>query len=447
MVRGRLATRLMRRAVVLAAVVVGAVAAAGCAAVDLRNAVPNAALAQTASLPDIQGVRYWADEVPLDPIAEYRKRAPHLKQITTRGAIIDGRAQVYMLALSGGGSYGAFGAGILTGWTARGDRPEFSVVTGVSAGAIIAPFAFLGPRYDRQLREIWTEYRTDQLIVFQVFSGILGGGAALADTKPLADLIARYVDRRMMAEIAREHRKGRLLLIGTTNLDAQRPVVWNVGELAVHGTDAALDTLRKVILASASIPGAFPPVEIEVSAGGKRFSELHVDGGTTRQVFLSSLNVPLRTFNPLYAVPPRRHVYVVNNGYLSPEYQPVKEQTIHIAGRSIATLLLNQGKNDIYRIWREVEDDNGVFRVTTVPDNFKARPKELFDPVFQTALFDEGYRLARAGKAWSDTPPDMLPGTIQVRQGPAPAPATPTGSDKAASAEPSGLNAVLISGR
>lgn len=446
MLRGSLAARMMRRAAVLVALVAGALAAAGCAVVDLRQAVPNAALAETASLPDIQGVRYWADEVPLDPIAEYRKRAPHLKQITTRGAIIDGRAQVYMLALSGGGSYGAFGAGILSGWTARGDRPEFSVVTGVSAGAIIAPFAFLGPRYDAKLREIWTEYRTDQLIVLQLFSGILGGGAALADTKPLADLIARYVDRKMMAEIAREHRRGRLLLIGTTNLDAQRPVVWNIGELAVHGTDAALDTLRRVILASAAIPGAFPPVEIEVSAGGKRFSELHVDGGTTRQVFLSSLNVPLKTFNPLYAVPPRRHVYVVNNGFLTPEYQPVKEQTIHIAGRSITTLLLNQGKNDIYRIWREVQDDDGVFRVTTVPDNFKARPKEIFDPVFQSALFDEGYRMARSGKAWSDTPPDLVPGAAQVRQGP---PVEPPKSEtpKTAASEPSGVNAVLISGR
>lgn len=445
MVRGTLAASMMRRATGLVALLAGAIAASGCAVVDIRNAVPNAALAQYASLPQIQGVRYWADEVPLDPVAEYRKRVPHLRQITTRGAVIDGRAQVHILALSGGGSYGAFGAGVLAGWTARGDRPEFSIVTGVSAGAIIAPFAFLGPRYDGKLREIWTEYRTDQLIVLQLFSGILGGGAALADTKPLADLIARYVDRNMMAEIAREHRKGRLLLIGTTNLDAQRPVVWNVGELAVNGSEQALDTLRRVILASASIPGAFPPVEIDVSAGGQRFTELHVDGGTTRQVFVSPLNVPLKAFNPLYAVPPRRHVYVVNNGYLTPEYQPVKEQTIHIAGRSITTLLLNQGKNDIYRIWREVQDDDGVFRVTTVPDAFQARPKEIFDPVFQRELFDQGYRMARAGKAWSDTPPDMLPGAMQVRQGPPPG--TPTSAGAKAEAAPSGFSAALISGR
>lgn len=416
--RGLLVAKLMRRAAAVATLAAAVIAAAGCAVVDLRNAVPTAALAETASLPSIAGVRYWADEVPLDALAEYRKRVPHLRQITTRGAIINGRAQVYILALSGGGSFGAFGAGILSGWTARGDRPEFSIVTGVSAGAIIAPFAFLGSRYDGKLREIWTEYRTDQLIVLQIFSGLLGGGAALADTKPLADLIARYVDRKMMAEIAREHRKGRLLLIGTTNLDAQRPVVWNIGELAVHGTDEALDTLRRVILASAAIPGAFPPVEIDVSTGGKRFTELHVDGGTTRQVFVSPLNVPLKTFNPLYAVPPRRHVYVVNNGYLTPEYQPVKEQTIQIAGRSITTLLLNQGKNDIYRIWREVQDDDGVFRVTTVPDNFKARPKEIFDPVFQRALFEEGYGLAFAGKAWADAPPELRPGAVQLRQGP-----------------------------
>ncbi len=170
--------------------------------------------------------------------------------------MIDGRAQIDVLALSGGGSDGAFGAGVLTGWTARGDRPEFEHVTGVSAGSIIAPFAFLGPKYDAQMREIWTDYNTDQLVVPQIVSGLLGGDA-LVDTSPLRKLVAKYVDRDFLKAVAREYERGRLLTVGTTNLDAKRPVVWNMGAIARHYDDPeAVQLFRDVIIASAAIPAS-----------------------------------------------------------------------------------------------------------------------------------------------------------------------------------------------
>ena len=336
---------------VVATAIATAISVCGCATADMRNAVPNASLAQRAKLADHPGIRYWGDEVPKDVAAEVRRRLPNMPKLAQTASRVDGRPVVDVLALSGGGGDGAFGAGLLSGWTAAGTRPQFELVTGVSAGAIIAPFAYLGPRYDRQLREIWTQYQTNQLITAQILPGLLGG-ELLADTAPLADLIARYVDRRMLREIAAEYRKGRILLIGTTNLDAQRPVVWNMGEIAATAHPDALDLFRRVILASAAIPGAFPPVGIQVDVDGKSYEEMHVDGGTTREVFVSPVQVPFKEFDKFYDAPPVRRFFIVKNGKLTPEYEPVAKQTIPIAARAIFTLIKAQNQGDIYRIYR-----------------------------------------------------------------------------------------------
>ena len=109
---------------------------------------------------------------------------------------------------------------------------------------------------------------------------------AMADTSPLAETIARYTDQAMFDAIAREYQKGRLLLIGTTDLDAQRPVIWNVGAIAASRHPKSLDLFRKILLASASIPGAFQPVLLDVEIDGARFQEMHVDGGAIAQLFL-----------------------------------------------------------------------------------------------------------------------------------------------------------------
>lgn len=389
--------------------VVCALALAGCASLSPRNAVPNQALAQTATLPDLTGVRAWADEVPKDAAAEIRRRVPGLPTLGYRAPRIDGRPVVHMLALSGGGSDGAFGAGVLTGWTARGDRPRFDIVTGVSAGAIIAPFAFLGPRYDATLREVWTQYRTEQIITAQILPGLLGG-SALADTKPLADLIAKYVDERLLAEIAAEYRKGRLLLVGTTNLDAQRPVVWNMGGIAASRHPAAAALFHKVLLASAAIPGVFPPVSIPVQAGGQVFEEMHVDGGTTRDVFISPLDVPLKSFDRLYDAPPIRRIHVIQNGKIAPEYAPVEQQTIPISVRAIFTLMKSQNRGELYRIWRIAQDAEADFNLISVPRTFRAPPAKPFDQEYLAELFEEGARLGRSGSGWVKQPPSAASG-------------------------------------
>lgn len=172
------------------------------------------------------------------------------------------------LAISGGGDEGAFGAGLLVGWTDAGTRPEFQVVTGVSTGALIAPFAFLGTEYDRELREVYTTISSDDILSTRnVVAGVLKD--ALSDTTALWRLISRYVNEQMMAGIAREYAKGRLLLIGTTDLDAQRANIWNIGAIAASGHPGALDLIRKILRASSAIPGLFQPVLIDVELTGK----------------------------------------------------------------------------------------------------------------------------------------------------------------------------------
>ncbi|MEO1206121.1 MAG: patatin-like phospholipase family protein [Pseudomonadota bacterium] len=364
--------------------------------------------AQTAVVAGRPGVRFWGDEVPRDFIAEVKRRLPSMPQLAQgAGRGQSGRPVVDILALSGGGGDGAFGAGVLAGWTKSGRRPEFEVVTGVSAGAIIAPFAYLGPKYDHALEEIWTRYQTSQIATAQILPGLLGG-SALTDSTPLQHLIAKYVTRSFLREIAREYRRGRMLLVGTTNLDAQRQVVWNMGEIAANGGSHSVELFRKVILASASIPGALPPVNIDVQvANGQPFTEMHVDGGTTRELFVSPVNVPFATFDRFYDRKPIRRLYIIKNGKVAPEQEIVEPSTIQIAARAISTLIKNQSLGEAYRIYRMAKDDGAQFNFLAIPADFKKKANQFFDPEYQRALFDEGRRIGRNGGPWLKQPPDL----------------------------------------
>ncbi|MEL7048799.1 MAG: patatin-like phospholipase family protein [Pseudomonadota bacterium] len=336
----------------------------GCATTITHNGIGDAQLAQTAVVAGRAGVRFWGDEVPDDFLSEVKRRLPNMPQLA-QGAThtASGRPVVEILALSGGGGDGAFGAGLLSGWSKSGLRPEFEVVTGVSAGAIIAPFAYLGPQYDDDLEEIWTQYQTSQIATAQILPGLLGG-SALTDSAPLQKLIANYVTPQLLGEIAREYRRGRMLLVGTTNLDAQRQVVWNMGEIASQGGPHSLKLFRKVILASAAIPGAFPPVTIDVRVeSGEKFTEMHVDGGTTRELFVSPISVPFSTFDRFYPTKPIRRLYIVKNGKVAPEQDVIEPSTIQIAARAISTLIKNQSLGDTYRIYRMAKDDGAEFNL------------------------------------------------------------------------------------
>jgi hypothetical protein len=378
-----------------------------CARVE-RRPVPEPLVSQ-ATVPGLAYARFWGDEVPKDVVAFVQTHMPGVKRMASRAGQEQGRPLVEYLALSGGGDEGAFGAGLLVGWTRRGDRPKFEVVTGVSAGALIAPYAFLGPGYDGQLAELWTSSDPQTVATPQLLAGLLGA-EAIADSGPLRTLIAKHVNRRMLGEIAREYRNGRLLMIGTTNLDAQRQVIWNMGEIAAAaGRDpAAAQLFRDVLLASASIPGIFPPVHIKVRADAETFEEMHVDGGPTRQVFLAPAQFSLRTFDSFYAQPPIRRVYVVRNGKLAPVYEAVPPNTLAISARSLFTVTKNQGLGDINRIYAMTQRDGAEFRLASIPASFTAQSTQSFDPAYMKALFEVGYRLGLGGKAWVTAPPDAV---------------------------------------
>lgn len=371
---------------------------AGCA-IAPRTVPPDAIAASKAIIPGIPHARIWGDEAPAHLVAEVETHMPSVKRLASSARIVSGRPHVYILALSGGGSRGAFGAGLLTGWSESGARPRFDLVTGVSAGAIIAPFAFLGPAYDKVLEQIWTQYETSELIVAQILPGILGG-PALADTTPLARLIERYVDRAFLRAIAAEYGRGRMLMIGTTNLDAERPVYWNMGEIAASRHRHKLELFRKIILASAAIPGAFPPVEIEVETEGKLVQEMHVDGGTTRDVFVTPGRLHLSALDRLYASPPKRHVYIIMNSKMTPEFEPVKPMAIAIGARAVSTLIKSHDSGDLYRIRQQALASGADFHLAYIPPDFNQKATQAFDPIYQRALFERGREIGRRGGGW-----------------------------------------------
>lgn len=395
------------RVISLSAVCVIATLAAGCAAVE-RHAVP-AALAADATVPGLAATRFWGDEVPKDILSFVRQHMPSVTRMAAGATQKNGRPHIEYLALSGGADDGAFGAGLITGWTQRGNRPRFEVVTGVSAGALIAPYAFLGPSYDRQLAELWQNFDSSSVATPQVLAGLFGA-EALADSTPLRNLIAKHVDRRMLSEVAGEYRSGRLLLVGTTNLDAQRQMIWNMGEIAVAAErdPEAAQLFRDVLLASASLPGIFPPVHVKVRAGGKVYEEMHVDGGPTRQVFLAPAQLSLKTFDSLYPKPPVRTVYVIRNGKVGPEYEAVQPNALAISARSLYTLTKNQGMGDLNQIFAMTERDGAAFRLASIPSSFNVKSAKAFDPTYMRALFDVGKRVGRQGDSWARTPPEAV---------------------------------------
>ncbi len=312
----------------------------------------------------------------------------------------------YFLAISGGGAEGAYGAGILCGWTATGTRPEFKVVTGISTGALTAPFAFLGSSYDDKLRKVYTSVTTEEIARKR---GLLAAiyNDAMMDTGPLHRLMAKTVDEQMMRDIASEYAEGRLLLVATTNLDANRGVIWNIGAIAASGEPGALDLIHNILIASAAIPAAFPPVMFDVEVDGKAYEEMHVDGGAKAQVFLYPPTLHLNESAVAAGIRRDRVAFVIRNARLDPKWADVHRKTLSIAGRAIDSLIQTQGVGDLYRIYMITKRDAVDFNLGFIPATFTEQPEEAFDPIYMTKLFDVGYAQATAagGYPWHKSPP------------------------------------------
>ncbi|MBW6398014.1 patatin-like phospholipase family protein [Roseomonas sp. HJA6] len=307
-----------------------------------------------------------------------------------------------IIAFSGGGENGAFGAGLSCGWTETGTRPVFNVVTGISTGALTAPLVFVGPSRDGDLREAYTGLRgaVDVLRDRGLLAALVDD--AVSDTTPLANTIARFMTEELLAEIAEGYRAGRQLIIATTNLDAQRPVGWNLGAIAASGDPRALSLARQVLLASAAVPGLFPPVMIDVTVNGRPHQEMHVDGGTYAQAYLypPGLGESREARIRQGLTPAEVTAYVVRNGRLTVQGGPVRRRALDIAGRAISTLISAASLGDLYRIQTATHRHGIGFRLAYIEDDFTAEESEPFDPVFLGSLFEYGFAKARRGYPW-----------------------------------------------
>lgn len=341
-----------------------------------------------AAIPGMPDVRFWADST-----ADFAKALP-----PQPGP---------WLALSSGGEDGAFGAGLLAGLSASGKRPEFSVVTGVSTGALLAPFAFLGSRYDEAMRDAYTKITSAD--VFEV-------GAtpeSFVNTWPLKELIAKEFTPAMLADIAAEHRRGRRLFIVTTDLDAERSVVWNMGAIAAHGGDQALTLFRTVLLASTSIPGAFPPVLIDVEGNGKKFAEMHVDGGVGGQFFAAP--IALTAASSDYKLPATALYVLVNTG-LQPDFDVVKRSTASILTQSVGMAVKVDTRLMLDRAYLLAKRSGIDFNVASIPPDFSAPSRGAFDPDYMRALFQAGFDQGKSATPFAAAPPPYPAAPAQSSQ-------------------------------
>lgn len=365
---------------------------------SLRDPVPEQLVSQTV-VPGYNHIRFWGDDGGGLSAATLQEIAAQQQAAGLPSAVRN------FLSISGGGSNGAFGAGLLSGWTRTGKRPEFTVVTGVSTGSLIAPFAYLGPPYDRLLTQAYTEISREDVFRRKHVLRIVGSAAA-ADNTPLRGLVARYVTDQMVADIAVQNGRGRKLLVGTTNLDAGRSVVWDIGAIATSGVPGRKQLIQDILVASSAIPGIFPPVKIKVVADGQSFDEMHVDGGTTNQAFMFPSNFSVKAQDKkLGRSGMKRTLYVIRNGKVSQDYQFVKPRFAAIVGRSISTLITNQGIGDLYRMYSIALRDGIAFRAIWLPESFNVEESQPFDPAFMRALYKVGFEMGQKGIPWATQPP------------------------------------------
>ena len=379
----------------------------GCATPPRQPAVPEK-LQNQAQIPGLENIRYRIGN-PDDLAAMAREGMESVQREQAFLAASGHQGPLppaVFLAISGGGDNGAFGAGLLNGWTTAGTRPTFKLVTGVSTGALSAPFAFAGPAYDATLKEVYTTISAKDIAEPRSMLSALTGDA-MADNAPLSKLVAKYVDQALLDTIAAEYAKGRLLLVGTTDLDARRGIIWNLTKIAASRDPKALELFRTLLVTSAAIPGAFPPSMIDVEINGQPFQEMHVDGGASAQVFVYPPSLDIKAMARKTGNQRERRVYVIRNSRLDPDWAQVERSTMTIAGRAISSLIHTQGIGDLYRIYLTTQRDGVDFNLAYIPASFNAPHREEFDTEFMRQLYAVGYDMAAKGYPWQKTPPGL----------------------------------------
>lgn len=344
----------------------------------------------SASPPGFGQVRYAAEEVGL-------------ALMLRRSLKPDAKGEIDALAISGGGANGAYGAGLLYGWSKNG-RPEFQLVTGISAGALLAPFAFLGPAWDNELRQAYFGPTISHLMRPRPLLGLVTPG--LYNKAPLEDLVRSYVSDGLIKAVAAEHAKGRRLLVGTTNLDTEQLVVWDMGAIAAKGGVEARDLFARVLVASASVPGAYAPSMINVESAGHAFSEMHVDGQTESAFFA----IPQSLLLTKSATPPpfQAHLFIIINGQIDSQFAvtprstiPILERTIDVGSKAAIRSVLLSTAQFCQRAGCELS-------VSSLPATVKDDSSD-FDPAHLESLFAAGEAGSVNGSSWRPASKAILP--------------------------------------
>lgn len=373
---------------------------AGCGLNDRYKAVPSA-LAGELTFAQVENARFAGED-----IASLRMELE--RAFARRRSQASSTAPITFLALSAGQEDGAFGAGLLVGWTQHGGRPEFQIVTGTSTGALAAPFAFLGPGFDWALEAMYTKTGADDIVDARFLVAAVNNDAMM-DTEPLAKTIAKYLTASVLQRIAEEYGKGRLLLVSTTNLDSGKLVIWNIGAIAASTNPNRLELVRKIILASAAVPGLFPPVMIDATLKEGRYQEMHVDGAAVAQMFLYPPSLDAAAIIKPYAKNVRPAAYIIRNGRVSPEPEEVERGTLQIAGRAVSTMVASNAVGELYRIYTTTQRDHIAFNLAVIEGDFRVPYKQRFDHDYMCKLFAYGLEKGVAGYAWQTVPPGFSP--------------------------------------
>ncbi|WP_240352452.1 patatin-like phospholipase family protein [Agarivorans sp. Alg241-V36] len=349
----------------------------------------------------VSGIRYWDGEskeiTGHDLEAEYQQI---LLGRESRGE--QQLSEINHLALSGGGINGAFSAGVLNAWSDNDTRPEFDLVTGVSTGAIVSIFAYLGSDYDPVLKRYYTETSMNSLFEVNGIWSLLGGKTVL-NTQGFERQVRSYVNADIVQKIASERSKGRLLVIGTTNLDNEKMSMWDIGKIAQQNNQQAVSLIQDIIIASSSVPGAFPAKSLEISDGEQAYEELHVDGGVSRQVFL----VPQWAYHSAYLEDLPQQVYVIRNGPLKPHYRVIENSLTEISLRSLSTMIRNQGIGDVEHIYHFSQRHHLGFHLAYIDSDFPLISEEAFTQQYMNSLYQYGYQKTRDAAIWEAVPPSL----------------------------------------
>lgn len=360
----------------------------GCATVT-RNQAPNSLFSAVAPLGFQSDVRY----ANMDPSAIQSR----FSDVIERRRALSIGSTLDILALSGGGAGGSFGAGALVGFSQNGKRPQFDIVTGVSAGALIAPFAFLGSAWDARLADNFSGRHSDNFLVLRGLGILLR--PSVYQNKTLVDFVDQFVTSDMINEIAAHAMSNRLLLVATTDLDKEETVIWDMGKIAAHGGEAARILFRDVLVASASIPGVFPPIIIPVESNGSRYDEMHVDGSVTTPFFIAPALAFVLPIDP--KVLKGANIYVLINGQLGVIPRTTELNTISILSRSISAEL-NHMKRTELALTSEFAQKYGMnFKLTVIPVDYSFDGPLEFQEATSRKLFEFGVDCAKKGRLWA----------------------------------------------